>query len=235
MRWFERQKGPGSQLGCGFFPEYNENPLNQGWPEPTFLCCMKLGCCEDESGLDQGGGNEDGRTWLDKRCVLEVFLLYLDPFKNCHYPTIKACVRAQSLQSCPTLWDPMDYSLPGCSIHGILQARILVWIAMPSSRGPPRSRGQTHVSSFQTDSLPSEPPGKPLTDRRLSLIVNQVMFVEWMTLWYTGALLIRKLSKNYHNSNNHNIVLFNVISTQNRIYIWGNWSPERLNDVPGAT
>ena len=47
-------------------------------------------------------------------------------------------------QSCPTLWDPMDSSPPGSSVHGILQARILDWVAMPSSRGfsPPRDRAQ---------------------------------------------------------------------------------------------
>ena len=38
-------------------------------------------------------------------------------------------------QSCPTLCDPMDGSLPGSSVHGILWARILQWVAMPSSRG----------------------------------------------------------------------------------------------------
>ena len=36
---------------------------------------------------------------------------------------------------CPTLWEPMSYSLPGSSVHGILQARILDWIAIPFSRG----------------------------------------------------------------------------------------------------
>ena len=45
-----------------------------------------------------------------------------------------ATAAAKSLQSCPTLWDPMDYSPPGASVHGILQARILGWVAMPSSR-----------------------------------------------------------------------------------------------------
>ena len=34
-------------------------------------------------------------------------------------------------QSCPTLCDPMDCSLPGCSVHGILQARILEWLPFP--------------------------------------------------------------------------------------------------------
>ena len=40
-----------------------------------------------------------------------------------------------SLQSCPTLCDPMDCSLPGSSVHGILQARILEWAAISFSRG----------------------------------------------------------------------------------------------------
>ena len=37
-------------------------------------------------------------------------------------------------QSCPTLCDPMDYSLPGSSIHGIFQARVLEWVAVSFSR-----------------------------------------------------------------------------------------------------
>ena len=44
-------------------------------------------------------------------------------------------------QSCPTLCDPMDYSLPGSSVHGILQARILQWVAMPFSRGSSQPQG----------------------------------------------------------------------------------------------
>ena len=38
----------------------------------------------------------------------------------------------KSLQSCPAFCDPMDYSLPGYSVHGILQARILEWVAISS-------------------------------------------------------------------------------------------------------
>ena len=41
---------------------------------------------------------------------------------------------SEAAQSCPTLSDPMDCSPPGSSIHGIFQARILEWVAMPSSR-----------------------------------------------------------------------------------------------------
>ena len=42
-------------------------------------------------------------------------------------------MRAKSLQLCLTLCDPIDCSLPGSSFHGIFQARILEWVAMPSS------------------------------------------------------------------------------------------------------
>ena len=48
---------------------------------------------------------------------------------------IKVCVLAKSLHSCLTLCDPMDHSPPGFSVHGILQARLVEWVAMPFSRG----------------------------------------------------------------------------------------------------
>ena len=51
-------------------------------------------------------------------------------------------MRAKSLQSCPTLCNPMDGSLSVSSIHGIFQARILKWVAMPSSRGSSQPRDQ---------------------------------------------------------------------------------------------
>ena len=49
-------------------------------------------------------------------------------------------------QSCPTLCDPLDYSPPGSSVYGILQARILEWDASPFSRGSSQPRDQTWVS-----------------------------------------------------------------------------------------
>ena len=51
-------------------------------------------------------------------------------------------------QSYPTLWDLMDCSLPGSSIHGILQARILEWIATSYSRGYSWFRGQIDISCY---------------------------------------------------------------------------------------
>ena len=49
-------------------------------------------------------------------------------------------------QLCLTLCDPMDCSMPGSSVHGILQARILEWVAMAFSRGSSQPRGRTCIS-----------------------------------------------------------------------------------------
>ena len=52
-----------------------------------------------------------------------------------HHIVHKLCVLAKLLRSFPMLCDSVDCSLPGSSVHGIRQARILEWVAMPSSRG----------------------------------------------------------------------------------------------------
>ena len=57
-------------------------------------------------------------------------------------------------QFCPTLCSPRDYSPPGPCVHGILQARILEWVAMPSSRGSSPARDQTRISCTEADFLP---------------------------------------------------------------------------------
>ena len=72
------------------------------------------------------------------------------------------CVDMIVTQSFLTLWDPMDCSLPVCSVLGILQARILEWIAIPSSRGSSQPRDWTQVSCIAGRFfLLSEPQGKP--------------------------------------------------------------------------
>ena len=72
---------------------------------------------------------------------------------------------AKSLQSCLTLCDTMDCSPPGFSVHGILQARILEWVAIPFSRGWsswPRdlTPGLLYLLRWQVGSLPLAPPRK---------------------------------------------------------------------------
>ena len=63
-------------------------------------------------------------------------------------------------QLCPTLCDIMDCSLPGPSVHGILQARIPEWVAIPFSRGSTWPRDWIWVCGIAGRS--PEPPGKPL-------------------------------------------------------------------------
>ena len=67
-------------------------------------------------------------------------------------------VCAKLLYLCLTLCDPMDCSPPGFSIHRILQARILEWVAIPFSRRSSWFRDRTQVSCTAGRSLPSEPP-----------------------------------------------------------------------------
>ena len=64
-------------------------------------------------------------------------------------------------QSCPTLCDPMDCSLPGSFVHGIFQARILGGLPFPSPGDLPNSGIEPGCPALQADALPSEPPGKP--------------------------------------------------------------------------
>ena len=73
---------------------------------------------------------------------------------------LHACV----LQSCPTLCDPMDCSPPGSSVQGILQARILEWVALPSSRGSSSPRDRTCISCIVDGFFSTEPQGKPWHD-----------------------------------------------------------------------
>ena len=76
-------------------------------------------------------------------------------------------------QSCPTLGDPMNCSLPGSSVHGILQAIVLEWIAIPFSRGSSRPRDRTWVF--------------PTVDRRFTLWATREVshFISGFLLCYS--------------------------------------------------
>ena len=78
-------------------------------------------------------------------------LKYLDPdclLHHTHYTIVQLDEHVLCLvtQLCLTLCNPMVCSLPGSSVHGMFQARILEWVAMPFSRGSPQPRDQTQDS-----------------------------------------------------------------------------------------
>ena len=70
--------------------------------------------------------------------------------------------KSKSAQSCPTLWDPMDCSLPGSSVHGIFQEGILERLVIPSPGDLPHPGIKPGSPELQADSVPSEPLGKPI-------------------------------------------------------------------------
>ena len=83
------------------------------------------------------------------------------------------CPVSEVAQSCPTLCDPIDYT-----VHGILQARILEWVAFPFSRGFPNPGIEPRSPTLQADSLPAEPQEKPYVPRAC----NKHHY-SWARLW----------------------------------------------------
>ena len=79
---------------------------------------------------------------------------------------LRVCVPAKMLQSCPSLCDRMDCSLPGSSVLGILQARILEWTAMPTSQGS--NLLLLCFLHWKVGSLPLVPPVKPSVVPKMS-------------------------------------------------------------------
>ena len=106
------------------------------------------------------------------------------------------CLRAKSLQSCPTLCNPMDCSLPGSSVYGMLQERILDWVATPSSRGSSRRRDRIPVSCGPRTAagfVTAEPLGKPSI-----LYITKLKTNMGAHIWYdTGGLMSWKSALNF--------------------------------------
>ena len=75
-------------------------------------------------------------------------------------PQVYMISESEVAQSCPSLCDPMDGSLPGFSVHSIFQARGLEWVAI-SFGDLPDPAIEPGSPALQADALPSEPPGKP--------------------------------------------------------------------------
>ena len=85
---------------------------------------------------------------------------------------VSVSVCAQSLSRVQLFFDPMGCSLPGSSVLGILQARTLEWIAMPSSRGSSQPRYQTCISSIAGEFFADESSGKP-RERQCATLIKQ--------------------------------------------------------------
>ena len=93
--------------------------------------------------------------WLESPCPGNVWQA-LCTDSDSHSTEQDCCLVAKSHL---TLCDPMDGSPPGSSVHGILQARILEWVVVPSSRGSSRPRGWTCISCLAGGFFTTEPLG----------------------------------------------------------------------------
>ena len=114
---------------------------------------------------------------------------------------ICAYMQAKSLESCWTLCKPIDVSQPAFSVHGILQAIILKWVAMPSSRRSSRPRGTNshllHLLHWQVGSLPPAPPGKcsntaSLVNFLFVYFFNNIVFIYIRRIGSEVSSLIQK-------------------------------------------
>ena len=90
------------------------------------------------------------------------------------------CVLSHSAVS--NSWDPIDCNLPGSSVHGILQARILEWVAIPSPGDLPDPGIEPRSPALRVDSLLTEPQGKHFLDR--IFYFYYFLFFKWLIqLW----------------------------------------------------
>ena len=84
---------------------------------------------------------------LESEHVLQVLPSERLDWSICHWQYVDVLLpESEVTQLCPTLCDPEDCSSPGSSIHGVLQARILEWVAISFSRGSSWLRDRTQVS-----------------------------------------------------------------------------------------
>ena len=98
------------------------------------------------------------------------------------------CVVVLVTQSWPTLCEPMNCSLPGSSVHGILQARTLEWVAIPFSRWSSQPKDQTRVSCIASNSFTvwatrDAPVPYPFNHSSASWRPDLPMYTAGLTLW----------------------------------------------------
>ena len=114
-------------------------------------CSDPISCCKKHKVWIPSFQNLQPTHLLGRQCqhVHTLTHVYTGvPAHACSYThrnDTHMCVCAKSLQSRPTLCDLMVCSLPDSSVHGILQARILEWVSVPSSRGSSQPRDRTQV------------------------------------------------------------------------------------------
>ena len=99
-------------------------------------------------------------TWMDLEGIMLSETSQTEKHKYCMLPFMYVCVSGSVVSD--SLQPHGLYSPPGSFIYGILQARVLEWVAIPFSRGSSQPGIKLGSPTLKADSLPSEPLGKPL-------------------------------------------------------------------------
>ena len=127
------------------------------------------------------------------------------------------CCYCLVAKSCQTLCNPMNCSLPGFSVHGILQARILKWVDISFSRGSSQPRDQTHVSCLTGRFSTTEPSREAPVYLTISLLF-------WRRNWDSLLALCFLLS--YPKSENHlQLGKFSAGAEEQKLASWDDQCP----------
>ena len=170
-----------------------EDPLEKEMAPHSSILAWRIPWTEEPGRLQSTGSQRLGHDWAtslhfalcNSTSLLRFWILFacvhvwlIQPRGQCvgGRAQVVPCIHCSMLLGCrmcmlrhfSRVWlcDPMNCGLPGSSVCGILQARILEWVAMPSSRGSSPPMDPTHVyyvsCIIQVGSLPVVPPGKPM-------------------------------------------------------------------------
>ena len=149
------------------------------------ICCWTRGKMEIILREGKTTGSEKTRKSTLAQSILKNtrnFMLYYQALLmcTCIIPGVHLVT-----QSCPTLCDLMDCSPPGSSVHGILSARLLEWVARYSSRGSSWPRDLIWVSYTEGGLSTTVPPGKPhysIHTQRLACALSHYLFLNGWSL-----------------------------------------------------
>ena len=154
--WWRPSSLPTCRINASFFQTLSDTPWKNVLPAlwAPFNTAKMTHKINDHTCVQKLENLKITVQWRKK------FRLSFPP--RCVCLPINGIEKRKSCSLCLTLWDPMDCSLPGSSVQGILQARILKWVAISFSRESSQPRNQTRVSCIARGFLPIELRGKPL-------------------------------------------------------------------------
>ena len=152
-----------------------EDPLEKGMANHHSTLAWKIPWTEKPGGLLSIRSQRVGHDWSDLTCTIRYLLKIL--YYNLHMKESES----EAAQSCPTLCDPMNYSLAGSFVLGIFQAGVLEWVTTSFSRGSSQPRDWTLPPTLQANAFAVRAT-RDFTHRVVNDITQLCCLVEF-TVW----------------------------------------------------